>query len=312
MRKKIIIDCDPGVDDALALALASWSKQFDLLAVTTVFGNREVDTTTKNAEFILQQLLEKKTLVAKGSAKPLENIQRPAELFHGENGLRDISLDYPQPYRLEESAEELIIQLIKKYPHEITLVALGPLTNLAKVILAAPELVKQIKQIVLMGGSAFTRGNTTAKAEANFYHDPKAASIVVNCGVKIYLVGLDVTLATRIYPQDIQPRLQDNNEWQQRLLKKIFATDTNHKLEEKGTAFHDPLTIAYLIDASILTFEPYYLAVETMIGALCEGACVVDQRSNAPAANIMVATKVDQDKYKKILLDTIFTKKLAE
>lgn len=306
MRQKIIIDCDPGVDDLLTLSLASVSKQFDILAVTSIFGNMNVETTTKNASYILEQLQETNTIVAKGAVSPIENIVREQLYFHGKNGLKDIPIIYPNTAYSSLPACDLIIQLVQKYPKEVTIIAIGPLTNLALAIQKEPSIVTVIKDVIVMGGSAFTKGNVTAKAESNFYNDPKAVDIVLKSGLFIHMVGLDVTLLPRFYQQDILPILEKSRpSFVTPILQTIFVDSITPHIQTQGTAFHDPLTIAYLLQKETLTFTPYYMEIETIPGALCEGACVVDTRSYAPTPNVYIATAVNIELYKEIVLKAI-------
>ena len=193
MQEKLIIDTDPGIDDALAIYCALQDQNAEVLALTTVFGNADIDTTTENALRLLD-VFESDLPVYRGAAKPL--ILPPKEhpaFVHGENGLGDIP--QPKATRKEEalSAAQYIVDMANRYPGEITLVPLGPLTNLALALQLDPTIVGKIKKVVLMGGNLHVPGNISAASEANIYCDPHAADIVLGATWPVTVVGLDVT-----------------------------------------------------------------------------------------------------------------------
>ena len=190
----VILDTDPGVDDALALLYLRARPDLRLLAITTVFGNADIKTTTRNALW-LRRRLGLEAPVHKGAAKPLDRPRGPSPVHvHGENGLGDIDLAGPPLPPVDPgAAHEKIIDLVRAHPDKVTIVAIGPLTNLALALRAAPDIASLVAEVVVMGG-AFARGNVTPFAEANIHNDPEAAAEVLAAPWPITLVPLDATL----------------------------------------------------------------------------------------------------------------------
>ncbi len=186
MKQKIIIDTDPGKDDALAIIFAEKSGQFEILALTTVAGNSSIENVTKNAKYILKFLNSNISLYSgeKSSNKKLDSV------IQGKNGLEGITNNLKT--NLTNDAVEKILELIEKNPYEITIVAIGPLTNIAKAIQKSPEIMKKIKRIAIMGGALNVNGNKTKYSEFNFFADSFAAKIVLDFPIEKILVSLDV------------------------------------------------------------------------------------------------------------------------
>src|SRR6266516_7784143 len=197
--RKVLLDCDPGIDDALAIAFACGHPGLDMRGVTTVAGNVGLAQTTANALSVLEFAGRPGVPVAAGSPVPLLRPPIDARHVHGESGLGRASLPPPQARPLDVGATDLIIDTIGASPGEITLVATGPLTNLALAVRRQPALARQVADFVIMGGSA-ARGNVTPAAEFNIAADPEAAAIVFGAGWSVTMVGLDVTLQTRAGP----------------------------------------------------------------------------------------------------------------
>ncbi|NQE64841.1 nucleoside hydrolase [Caulobacter sp. RHG1] len=191
----VILDTDPGVDDALALLYLRARPELTLLAITTVFGNADVETTTRNALY-LRQRLGLDVPVYRGAAAPLQGPRGPSPLHvHGENGLGDLDLgDFIAPPVDPGAAHERILEAVRAHPGAVTLVAIGPLTNLALALRAAPDIARQVAEVVIMGG-AFGGGNVTPYAEANIHNDPDAAAAVFAADWPITLVPLDATMS---------------------------------------------------------------------------------------------------------------------
>ncbi len=191
----VILDTDPGVDDALALLYLRGRPELKLLAITTVFGNADVETTTRNALY-LRQRLGLDVPVYRGAAAPLHGPCGPSPVHvHGENGLGDLDLGgFIAPPVDPGAAHERIIEAVRAYPGTITLVAIGPVTNLALALRAAPDIARQVAEVVIMGG-AFVGGNVTPYAEANIHNDPEAAAEVLAAGWPVTLVPLDATMS---------------------------------------------------------------------------------------------------------------------
>ncbi|MBD2756098.1 nucleoside hydrolase [Spirosoma validum] len=276
-RLPIIIDCDPGHDDAVMLMLAVGSNRFDIKAITTSAGNQTQQKTLTNALKIMN-LLGADIPVYKGSEKPLFRELIIADYVHGEMGLDGPVL--PEPVRKHEpvSAIEAMANILRESQEKITLVPTGPLTNIATLLLAYPYLKPKIERISLMGGGAF-RGNITPTAEFNIYVDPEAAAIVFNSGVPITMCGLDVTHKALVFQEDIDRFRALGNQTGNVFADLMDFFSIYYRSErpelEGGAALHDPCAIAWLIDPSMFTLKPCYVAVE-VTGQLTAGTTVVD------------------------------------
>ena len=192
--RKIIIDTDPGIDDAMAIFFALASPELEVVALTTVFGNAHTTTCTENALRLLEIAERTDIPVAEGAHTPLAmSFRGPADFVHGSNGQGDAQLGPPSTAKVNDSAVELIIDVVMRSPNEITLVPLGPLTNIARALQAEPKLAHNLAGIVLMGGNVFRGGNASPAAEANIINDPEAADIVFGATCPVVMAGLDVT-----------------------------------------------------------------------------------------------------------------------
>lgn len=201
---KIILDTDPGIDDAQAIAFAIAHPDIELLGLTTVFGNAEVDLTTRNALHILDVFGQPQIPVARGASDPLKQARYPAPDFvHGKDGLGNVNITQPSGAPVSENAAEFIVRMANEIPGEITLVAIGPLTNIAQAVDLDPSLPTKVKSLVVMGGSVSHPGNVTPLAEANFFNDPHAADAVFAHDWPATIIGLDVTLQTVLRDQDL-------------------------------------------------------------------------------------------------------------
>lgn len=195
--RRIIIDTDPGIDDAMAIVYALASPELDVIGLTTVFGNAHVETCTTNALRILQLAGRADIPVAQGAGRPLTSVYRgPATHVHGINGLADVPLPDATCSAVSLDAAHFIIEQVLASPGEITLVPIGPLTNIALAMLLRPDLPQHLAGMVIMGGAAFVPGNSSPAAEANIVNDPEAADIVFGADCPIVMCGLDVTEAT--------------------------------------------------------------------------------------------------------------------
>jgi purine nucleosidase len=193
VAKKIILDCDPGIDDALAIAFAVGSPDLDLIGITSVAGNVGLDLTTSNAQRVSEFVGAGGVPVTPGAAAPLLRPPIDARLVHGDSGLGGARLPDPVSRPAGGHAVDYLIDTIKAAPGEITLVATGPLTNIALAVHREPRLISLVSDFVIMGGSA-GRGNVTPAAEFNIAVDPEAAAVVFRAGWTVTMVGLDVTL----------------------------------------------------------------------------------------------------------------------
>ena len=255
MPKKIIIDTDPGVDDAMAILLAFNSPELEVVALTTVFGNVTTQLGTQNALRLVEFAGHPAVPVANGADRPLAvPLAGIADFVHGQDGLGNVYLPAPLGQPDPRPAPQLIIDLVMQYPGEITLVAVGPLTNLAIALMLEPRIVHSVAQVVVMGGAATVNGNVTPAAEANIWHDPHAADMVFTAGWPISMVGLDVTEKT-FMSQEYLAALRGNRTgdfiWQISRFYQAFHTQTHKGM--LGIHTHDPSAIAYLIDPTLFT-----------------------------------------------------------
>jgi purine nucleosidase len=309
VAEKIILDCDPGIDDALAIAFAVGSPDLDLRGITTVAGNVALDLTTSNAQRVCEFIGAAGIPVTPGSPAPLLRPPLDARHVHGDTGLGGAKLPPPEARPSGGHAIDFLIETIGAAPGEITLVATGPLTNIALAVHRAPHLVTQVRDFVIMGGSA-GRGNTTPAAEFNMAADPEAAAIVFRAGWTVTMVGLDVTLQARATPA-VRDRMRGLGALAHELLLpglEHYASDEDplsawpgaggHGQEEAAgpivtdPAVHDVCATAYTADHGLLGCLPARVEVET-IGRWTSGMTVTDFRAPGDERNALVATAID-------------------
>jgi len=318
---RIILDSDPGVDDALAILLALRSPELKVEAITPVAGNVPLELTLPNALRLVEIAGRTDVPVAAGATTPLVRRLVTAKYVHGENGLGGVEFPPPKIRPVAETATELIRRIVRNNPGEITIVAVGPLTNVATALRADPALAGMLRSIVLMGGS-LSGGNITPSAEFNFYVDPEAARIVFDAGVPLTMVGLDVTRKVLLREEHIQVLEAGKSPASQaagRIMRRTIERMRTGK-DVTVVAMHDPLTVANLIDPGILTLRDYYVEVETS-GELTAGETVGyafgPARKSAPLEtgsasvappdepfrpNAKVAVEVDSDRFFRLLL----------
>lgn len=277
LEKKIpvILDGDPGHDDAIAWTLAASSPLLDILAVTTVAGNVTLDKTTLNSRKIWT-MLGQEVVIAQGAAKPLftEHIDAPS--VHGESGLDGPALPDPEIELHELGAVDLMAQLLREAEEPITIVPTGPLTNVATLLLTYPELKEKIARICFMGGGA-AYGNWTPAAEFNILVDPEAAHVVFHAGLPLTMCGLDVTEKALVQPEDIERMRQIKNPVAQIVAEWLDFFYLFHK--EKGypgAPVHDAVAVIALTNPEILTKKACFVDVE-LTGDYCRGETVVDR-----------------------------------
>ncbi|WP_068618403.1 nucleoside hydrolase [Paenibacillus tuaregi] len=264
--KKIILDVDTGIDDSLAIAYAVHSPELQLLGITTCFGNVSVEEATRNTLVVLEHL-DSTVPVIPGAGKPFarEPIKKKAVHIHGEDGIGNTLTLEPNTQAQRDQAVNFMIQQVNKQPGEVTLIMVGPLTNLALALKQEPELVSRVERVVIMGGAVTVRGNVTPHAEANIYADPDAAEAVFRSGIPITLVGLDVTMKTLLPLEEVvkwrekgtklADLLADMTEFYIGAYKSIYPSI-------KGCALHDPLAVAAVTDPSFVKTVPMRLSVE--------------------------------------------------
>ncbi|MCL6271533.1 nucleoside hydrolase [Sansalvadorimonas sp. 2012CJ34-2] len=274
MPTPIILDCDPGHDDAVAILMAVASPLIELRAVTTVAGNQTLDKVHYNALRVLT-LANAQVPVAAGACTPLSKVLVTAGYVHGESGIEGAELPKPAFAAETCSAVELIAKTVKESDGLITLVPTGPLTNIATFLLAYPDLKSRIKQIVLMGGGQY--GNITPSAEFNIFVDPDAAKIVFQSGIPIVMCGLDVTHKAYLTREDADHirKLNKVGETLGGFYDFYTGYYGQHNKQCPGAPMHDPCTIAWLIDPNLFTGRQCHVDVETH-GQLTEGMTVVD------------------------------------
>ena len=309
MSLPIIPDCDPGHDDAIALILALASPELELKAVTTSAGNQTPEKTLRNALRILTLLQRSDIPVAGGAVKPLMRELIIADNVHGESGLDGPELPEPSFAPQQCNAVELIAKTLRESAEPVTIVATGPLTNIALLLTSHAELKPKIARIVIMGGAAGL-GNWTPAAEFNIYVDPEAAEIVFQSGLPIVMAGLDVTHRAQIMSEDIERFRQLDNPVAAVVADLLDFFMEYHKQEKwgfQGAPLHDPCTIAWLIKPSMFTCVERWVGVETQ-GKYTQGMTVVDYYSltnNAPNTTVMM--DIDRQAFVDLLVERVGT-----
>ncbi|ENG2550029.1 TPA: ribonucleoside hydrolase RihC [Citrobacter farmeri] len=288
MRLPIILDTDPGIDDAAAIAAALFAPQLDLQLMTTVAGNVSVEKTTRNALQLLH-FWNADVPLAQGAATPLLRSLRDAAYVHGESGMEGYDFVEHDRQPLAKPAFIALRDALMSAPEPITLVAIGPLTNIALLLMHYPECTFNIRRLVIMGGSA-GRGNFTPNAEFNIAVDPEAAARVVQSGIEIVMCGLDVTNQAMLTPDYLAtlPTLNRTG----KMLHALFSHYRSGTMRT-GVRMHDLCAIAWLVRPDLFTMKPCFVAVETQ-GDYTAGTTVVDieGRMNRPA-NVQVALDIN-------------------
>ncbi|MEV0197808.1 nucleoside hydrolase [Nonomuraea sp. NPDC050691] len=295
---KLLIDCDPGIDDALALALAAGSPSLEIIGITTVGGNVDLSLTTANALALREFLDLGEVPVVPGSRGALLRHEVRAATVHGSTGLGDAVLPPATRPAGDGHAVDFIIEALRAAPGEITLVAIGPLTNIALAVRKEPRVVEWARDFVIMGGS-YTRGNTNPAAEFNMLADPEAAAIVFDAGWTVKMLGLDVTL-TALVTTDVLDRMRPLG----RLADLLVPAATSYGVvtAEGGPAIHDACAVAYVLDPSLFACVPAVVKVETA-GRYTSGMTVTDFRPADRQANALVATALDVKRFWDLVLD---------
>ncbi|AFH93393.1 TPA: nucleoside hydrolase [Providencia stuartii] len=307
-QKKIILDCDPGHDDAMAILLALGHPDIDLLAITTVVGNQTLDKVTHNAQAITEFAGGKQIPIAAGCPRPLiRNIQNAAEV-HGISGLDGTHLPSPTQPLDKRHAVDLIIDTLKSHPPKtVTLVPTAGLTNIALAVRKAPEIVDLVKEVVLMGGGYHT-GNRSAVAEFNIAIDPEAAHIVFNERWPLTMVGLDLTHQARPTDKIMADIAALNTPISQFVVDSLSYYTAGYR-QRNGTnehaPVHDPCAVAYVIDPTLITTQKAPVNIELQ-GALTTGMTVTDFR-HPPASDChtQVATRLDNARLWELFIDSL-------
>lgn len=298
-KRPIIIDTDPGIDDALAIAIALFSGELDVKLISTVAGNVSLENVTNNALKLLS-FWEKDIPVAAGADRPLIEPLVDASNVHGVTGME--GYDFPEPKKellLEEHAVNAMRRVIMESAEPVTLMPIAPLTNIALLFTMYPEVKANIKEIVMMGGSA-GRGNKGVMSEFNIATDPEAAKIVFDSGLPIVMAGLDVGWKALVYPEDSAKLLEmgKTGEMAYSLFKKYrggtFGT---------GLKMYDSCAVAYLLCPELFTVEETFVDIE-LAGSMTRGCTVVDLKGYLKQKpNAKVCTDIDGEKFRKWFLE---------
>jgi purine nucleosidase len=305
--KKIMIDCDVGVDDALALILAFHSPELEVEAVTGVNGNVPLEQVFQNIQKVLSLIQPKnKPLIAKGADQPLKGKPIYAHSVHGQDGLGGAKIDREEEKEWWQfyagPADELITKVARQYPDEMALIAIGPLTNLALAIEKDPEGMRKLKEIVIMGGAVRTGGNMTPHAEFNIFSDPLAAQRVLGSKLSMTLVPLDVTHQVSLTPQWMEQRVSPvNNSFSKFAIEATGYDSTTHQFRNKELIhLHDPLAVGVVIHPGLVKKQKLSLTVETQegeyFGKIVEGL---------GDSNVDVCLAVDAERFLELFLSRL-------
>ena len=298
--KRIIIDTDPGVDDSMAILFAFCSPEVEIVGLTTIFGNGGSEITTANALRLVELAGRPDVPVARGAETPL---LRPFKgmgwRVHGRNGLGNVEFPPPQGQPDPRRAAQFIVDTVMAEPGEITLVPLGPLTNIALAVMLEPKIAEHVKEVVLMGGAANALGNASGTAEANIRNDPEAAKIVFEAPWKVTMVGLDVTRQTIMTPEYVEQLKSAGNKYTE-FIGKILPHYMGFYKESTGLDglfVHDSSALACVIDPTLFETKPAWVNVE-IHSPVTFGHTAADWRLN-PAAdpNVHVCVNVDHERF---------------
>ncbi len=307
MPRKVILDCDPGHDDAIALLLAHGNPEIDLLAVTTVHGNQTIEKTTRNALAVAEIAGITGVPFARGAHRPLVREVEVAESIHGDSGMDGPVLPEPSLELDERHAVDLIIDTIMSHePGTVTLIPTGALTNIALAVRKEPRIAERVAEVVLMGGG-YHGGNWSAAAEFNIVIDPEAAHIVFNESWKLTMVGLDLTHQALATPDVVQAIAEVGTKPAQFVLELLeFFSKTYREAQGfEHPPVHDPCAVALVIDPSVMSVVRVPLDVE-LTGSLTLGMTVADFRGPAPDnCTTHAATDLDREKFWALIVDAL-------
>lgn len=289
-KKKIIFDCDTGMDDAIAIATITAIKEFEIMGICCVGGNVELHKTTRNTLDVLEYL-GKDIKVYAGEAKPLERALEVAYDYHGESGIGDVILPKSKRQLEEKNAIDFMYETIMQNRGEIHIIATGPSTNVAKLLLIYPQVKEFIASITFMGGG-IKEGNVTAHAEFNVYCDPEACKILVNSGVPVTMVGLDATMKGKLYPEEMY-FLEDTNTLNGKLVRMFYhgMLTVRGNLGIDFAVFHDSIAALSLIKEDLFVFENLHLDVDLAEEKL--GKTYIDEKGKT----VGVAMNFNKEKF---------------
>ncbi len=294
MTSKIIIDTDPGVDDSLTFLLALASPEIRLEALTSVHGNIGIENTTRNALAVLELAHASHIPVARGCELPLiDRAYTSGKNVHGKQGVGNAQLPEPKSKVINQHAIDFLIEKVNAEPNQISIVPIGPLTNIALAIRKDVQFAKNIKDLVIMGGAIKQGGNATPLAEFNIFADPHAAHVVFHSGIPIKLIPLDVTYQCLFMAEDVE-RINQIKSPIAKFIKDATSVYMDFYKSEgiDGCALHDPLTLATIIAPDLLRFEEYHVDVD-MSGGVSNGNTFADfMNVSKKPANMQVAMQV--------------------
>lgn len=303
----ILLDCDPGHDDAVAILLALGSPGVRLLGITTCFGNCAVTDATRNAQRVLALAGREDVPVAEGAAGPMRGETALGNYVHGVTGLDGPDLPEPTVAPVAESAVTLLFRTLTEAPEPVTVVVTGPMTNLGVLLTAEPGIADKIAEIVFMGGST-ERGNHTPTAEFNTYADPEALDVVLRSGVPVRMVGLNLTHQALATPAVVERMAAMPHAVGRTCAAWMgFFGDSYERIWEfSAPPVHDPCTIAALLDPDVIRWRPSFVVVE-LDGTWTRGTTVVDLYERYPEEppNASVALELDADRYWDLVLGAL-------
>ncbi|MHC1723374.1 MAG: nucleoside hydrolase [Aminipila sp.] len=304
---KVIMDCDPGHDDAIALLLASRADNIQILGVTTVQGNSEIKYTARNARRVLDYAGVTDVDVYMGCPKPMmkEHYRLTGVAIHGEDGLGGPYIPDPITPVKEKHAVNFIIDTLRASEEKITLVPTGPLTNIATAFVMAPDIKEKVERIIIMGGVVYTDGNVNSSNEFNLFLDPEAAKIVFNSGCDIYVNTLDVTMKATFEKEDVE-RLRAQGDKVSVIVAELmdFFGNSHEELFNFFTIpLHDPVCVAMLIDENLVEYEHVWADISTR-DELTAGEIVADiWHLTDKAPNCHISRKIDREKFVNMICD---------
>lgn len=305
--RPVLLDCDPGHDDAVAILLALGSPSIRLLGLTTCFGNCSVEDGTRNALAVLALAGRDDVPVAQGAAGPMRGEISLGNYVHGVSGLDGPTLPDPLSEPVAESAGELMARVLRETEEPVTVVVTGPMTNLGLLLTSEPDLAQNIAEVIFMGGST-ERGNHTPTAEFNTYADPEALDVVLRSGLPIKMVGLNLTHQALATPEVVsQMQAMDHPVGQTCAAWMGFFGDSYERIWEfDSPPVHDPCTIAALVDPDVIQWREAFVAVE-LEGRWTRGTTVVDLFERYPdeRPNAQVALRLDADRYWRLVLAAV-------
>ena len=318
MNRKIIIDTDPGIDDAYAIIAALTNSKLDIMGITCVCGNKGIENVVANS-LKLTQFLNKEVLVYQGAKTNLKNMRNntvdslSADVVHGNDGLGNVHLDYDQHNLSTLSAVDYIVETVKKYPDQIEILAIGPLTNIALAIEKDLQAMKHLKAIYSMGGG-IDRGNITPFAEFNYYFDELATDIVYRSlqeDVNIYMIGLDATHSTRVTHNDLAFMRYEGGKLGKLLfdISQLYSDMYYQKNGYLGSVLHDVIAYLYMIDTTIATSIKKNVYIDVMTDRVHRGQTVINNTKKAKTTIIMNCDRVLTN---QIMIKALFPNRLKK